>query len=98
MAKVKNLINYNGNPAANQFVITTDKGVFFQSYNSVIAFLDYATKKLKVTPLWDYSNTTRKHFYIFLDEYANIYCHKKEFLNMIKTGQVEVVKDGSLNF
>ena len=38
MIKVFQLINDNNNPAANQFVIEVNKGVIFQSYDSVIAF------------------------------------------------------------
>lgn len=37
MAKVKQLINNNGNPASNQFVITAGDKVFFQSYDSMVA-------------------------------------------------------------
>lgn len=37
MAKVKNIINNNGNPAVNQFVITVGDRVFFQSYDSMVA-------------------------------------------------------------
>ena len=36
-AKVRQLISNNsGNPIANQFEIWTDKGKYFQSYNSTI--------------------------------------------------------------
>ena len=67
-------------PVKNQFIIQTDKGLVFQSYNSVIAakiegkiFLD-ADK-------WDYSVTTGKYRNQFLRE------TKKETEQKIKTGQ-----------
>ena len=40
-AKVRQMTsNSSGNPVANQFVIYTDEGTYFQSYDSVIAFRD----------------------------------------------------------
>lgn len=36
--KVKNVTNANGRAVPNQFIITTDKGQYFQSYESIIAF------------------------------------------------------------
>ena len=38
MIKVSQLINDKNNPAANQIIIEVNKGVIFQSYDSVIAF------------------------------------------------------------
>ena len=61
--KIKQLEN------KNQFVIFGDNGeIEFQSYDSLIARID---KKgiLELSNRWDYSKTTLKHFYIFLDEY-----------------------------
>ena len=47
-AKVRQLISNNsGNPIANQFEIWTDKGKYFQSYNSTIVFIDKKGKILK---------------------------------------------------
>ena len=60
---VRNLINYNGNGAVNQFVINTPKAVYFQSYESVVAKID-RKGSLILSDNWDYSNTTRKHLYI----------------------------------
>jgi hypothetical protein len=37
---VRNLINDNGNAAANQFIIYTPKATYFQSYESVVAKID----------------------------------------------------------
>jgi len=34
--KVENIQNHKGNDIKNQFIITTKKGRYFQSYNSII--------------------------------------------------------------
>ena len=61
---ITQLINDNGNPAANQFVVTTPKAIYFQSYDSVVCKIEGG--KVTLSDYWDYSNTTRKHLYIFL--------------------------------
>lgn len=65
-AKVSQLVN------KNQFIIETDNAVFFQSYDSVCARYEKKTNTLYVGKDWDYSNTTRKHFYIFVCDYLHI--------------------------
>lgn len=62
-AKVRQLIsNTSYNPIANQFEIWTDKGYFFQSYNSIIYFECKKTgKKYLDRNKWDYSTTTGKY-------------------------------------
>ena len=53
----------------NQFIILGDDGkIEFQSYNSVIARID-KNGTLEFSSHWDYSKTTLKHLYIFLDRY-----------------------------
>lgn len=67
--KVNNMTSNNGNSIANQFEIRTDKGVFFQSYNSIIAFIPYANKPTLLDAYyWDYSRTTGKYRNQFLGE------------------------------
>ena len=47
--RVKNMISNSGNEIANQFEIYTPKGRFFQSYNSIIAFIpNDRSKKIKL--------------------------------------------------
>lgn len=53
----------------NQFIIYWDNKIIFQSYNSTIAIIENG--QLVVGRNWDYSNTTSKHFYLFLKEYYN---------------------------
>lgn len=73
-------------PVANQFVITTSEGRYFQSYSSVIVFIPYGhsdKKDLRIVldPLyWDYSTTTGKYRNIFLGE------SRKETEKKIKNG------------
>ena len=80
-AKVRQLISNNsGNPIANQFEIWTDKGKYFQSYNSTIVFIDKKGKVFLDEYYWDYSRTTGKYRNQFLGEY------KKETEKKIKEG------------
>ena len=93
---VHQLINDNGNPAANQFVIRTKKATYFQSYRSVVCKLDGIN--IILSNNWDYSNTTRKHLYIFLRQngYYNL-SNAKEVRNAIKDGWVILEKVPSIN-
>lgn len=57
-----------GQPIANQFEIYTNKGVYFQSYNSIIAFVPHKGKTKLDSYYWDYSRTTSKYRNEFLRE------------------------------
>ena len=52
----------------NQFLIKGEGKTVFQSYNSVIAEID-KNGNLKLGHDWDYSVTTTKHLYLFLNDY-----------------------------
>ena len=53
----------------SQFVILGNNGeIEFQSYNSRIAKID-RNGTLELSKKWDYSKTTLKHLYVFLDRY-----------------------------
>ena len=97
MAKVKQLINDNGNPASNQFVITSADKTFFQSYNSVVAMIKDGV--LYVTDKWDYSNTTRKHFYIFVRKYFK-YClgNRDAIKRGLSDGTIKKVSEELLSY
>ena len=61
--KIKQLEN------KNQFIIFGDNGeIEFQSYDSIIAKIS-KTGVLEFSARWDYSKTTLKHLYIFLEKY-----------------------------
>ena len=73
----------------NQFVIETGNTLYFQSYDSIVAKVESTSKgkKLTVGRDWDYSNTTRKHFYAWLYEYFDGWTGKrKDVLKMLKDG------------
>ena len=60
--------NTSGKPVANQFIIYTTEGEYFQSYDSVIAFKDNEGNVTLDLDDWDYSRTTGKYRNRFLGE------------------------------
>lgn len=57
------------NIANNQFKVYTDEGVYFQSYDSVVAFKPNSSEeKIRVGVDWDYSRTTMKYVGQFLGQ------------------------------
>lgn len=66
--KVSNLQSERGNDIPNQFEISTQDGVYFQSYQSIIAFRDSKGQMFLDENTWDYSVTTGKYRNIFLGE------------------------------
>ena len=69
--KVYNMISPNGNKVPNQFEIYTSKGRYFQSYNSIIAFIDNKGQVFLDDYYWNYSRTTSKYRNIFLNDDTN---------------------------
>ena len=68
--KVQNMTSNRGNKIANQFIIYTDTGSIFQSYNSTIVKIDSGKTYLDESK-WNYSTTTGKYRNIFLNENIN---------------------------
>ena len=66
--RVTQMRSNNGNAVANQFEIRTAKGVYFQSYNSIIVFIDKKGQTYLDLYNWDYSRTTGKYRNQFLGE------------------------------
>jgi len=67
--KVEQMTGSKGQPVKNQFVIHTDEGAYFQSYNSIIAWDPHKdTQKLLDETYWNYSRTTSKYRSLFLGE------------------------------
>jgi hypothetical protein len=85
MIKVQNMTSGNGNIIANQFIITTDTTVYFQSYESIIAKKENGNVTLYKD--WDYSNTTGKYRNLFLGE------TKVETLKKIKSGEYTLINE-----
>lgn len=82
---ITQLIGKNGKGIANQLIIQDDNEVTFQSYDSKIATYNKQDKTLKLYgELWDYSNTTRKHFSQFINDFTCFgYDTKSQFLQSI---------------
>jgi len=76
--KVRNMQSNKGNTIANQFIIEGNDGLYFQSYNSIIAKIPYGRpienvvnpdmKPMLDVRYWNYSRTTSKYRSIFLGE------------------------------
>ena len=82
----------------NQFIIEGEKEVIFQSYNSTIAIYNYTTMRLTLGVDWDYSRTTLKHLYLFMEEYAGfnfrgINNKKRAIQDFINNGWIDYKKD-----
>lgn len=80
---VKNMVSDRSQKeVANQFEIHTPDGVYFQSYQSVIAFVPNCNGQIVLdADKWDYSVTTGKYRNQFLGE------TKKETEKKIKSGE-----------
>jgi len=83
--KIKNMTSNGSRNIANQFIITTDEGEYFQSYSSIIAFRPLSGKIQLDKIFWNYSKTTSKYRNRFLDE------DKAETQKCIKNGIYELV-------
>ena len=84
----------------NQFLIEDNKDVYFQSYDSIIAKIDFESD-LTLYENYDYSATTSRHLNKFLQEYywrgqqyyqeliyTKQYSIKKALTIMIKKGMI----------
>lgn len=79
----------------NQFLIRNGKDTYFQSYESMVAHYNDDTKKLTLGKDWNYSNTTRKHLYLFIDYYTSIYLNNKKN----KSSYIQsLIDDGVINY
>jgi hypothetical protein len=63
---ITQMINDKGNAAVNQFVITTDEGQYFKSYDTLIAFKPRCGATPVLTSSWCASAPTTKHLKLFL--------------------------------
>lgn len=68
----------------NQFVIRVDGRIFFQSYDSQIAFIMNDELYINVEYI-NYSKTTSKHLYLFIRDYTEMCVNNlKDLNNFIK--------------
>lgn len=74
----------------NQFIINDEESqkIYFQSYESIIAIWDKTSQTLTLGHDWDYSKTTSKHLYLFIDEY----CFLEDFNINSKTKRQDIQK------
>lgn len=80
--------------ANNQVVIEEEESNTFYSYNSCIASYNVMTSVLTLNEnLWDYSNTTRKYFKEFINNFTELsFESKKQFLKEIDVnGNIEII-------
>lgn len=78
--KVQNMVSSRGVKAVKQFILSGDKEITFQSYNSIIA-TKRCGKVFLDSHYWDYSKTAGRYRNIFLGE------NKKETEKKIKSGE-----------
>lgn len=70
----------------NQFIINNKSKIYFQSYETMICYYDTNNNRLYLNlKFWDWSNTTRKHFELFINENTPFtYENKKQWEKTIK--------------
>lgn len=68
MLNIEQMTNKKGQVVVNQHLILTDAGDYFQSYNSIIAFIPMKGQIQLDIHLWDCSTTTGKYRNLFLGE------------------------------
>ena len=93
MIKVENMTSErSGRSVANQFIITTDNEITFQSYESIVAIYNRQTKVVKIyNDIANCSRTTAKYFRQFLAVYIPFLFSEGEELKQI----VKAVKNSS---
>lgn len=82
--KVTNFISESGNSVPNQYIITTNNGIYFQSYETIIAYIPKKGNIQLNKDFWNYSKTTSKYRNKFLSE------TKKETEQKINSGNYEL--------
>lgn len=70
----------------NQFIIEDEDKIIFQSYASTIAIYNKPMHLLTLGKNWDYSTTTRKYLYMFINDYTYVKdeeenCYIDNYLN-----------------
>lgn len=79
---VQQMCSSKGNRVPNQFIIWTDNGRYFQSYQTIIAFKPHNNAyTILDTDAWDYSVTTSRYRNKFLE------LNKKETQERIDSGE-----------
>lgn len=80
----------------NQFIIWNNNKVMLQSYNSLIAEIDYNSTIYELTLGidWDYSKTTMKHLKMFLNEFEWYGQNRIDWNKPFKKQIEKLIKEG----
>lgn len=65
--KVTNITNGRGRKVPNQFIIENENVYTFQSYDSVIATVDFDNSTITLGSGWNYSTTTSRYRNAFFE-------------------------------
>lgn len=65
--KVTNITNSRGRKVPSQFIITNGNVYTFQSYNSVVAVVDFDNSIITLGSDWNYSTTTSRYRNAFFE-------------------------------
>ena len=92
--KIENIKNEKGIPVKNQFVISNEDTIIFQSYESKIAKYNKNYKTLKLYgDLWRFSKTTQKHFKSFVNGYTCFgYDNQNDFKKLVEVEMKDRIK------
>lgn len=60
----------NGKAISNQYVIVDNNRYVFQSYDSIIAEIDFGQRVITLSDKWDFSRTTGKYRNKFFADYV----------------------------
>lgn len=97
--KVTNMTNSRGRKVANQFIIENENVYTFQSYDSIIATVDFDNSIITFGNDWDYSTATSRYRNKFfetlgLDEMSDTESVKEAIKNGEVTGYKVVYEEG----
>ena len=76
----------SGGLVDNQFMLYTSEGVYFQSYNTLIAFESNNGEIFLDEGRWDFSRTTSRYRNIFLG------LNTQETKSQIESGEIKLIK------
>ena len=87
--KVTNITNSRGRKVPNQFIITDGNVYTFQSYDSVVAVVDFDNSTITIGGNWNYSTTTSR--------YRNKFFETLGLYEMSDTASIrEAIKNGEI--
>ena len=85
--RVENMCSSSGKSVPNQYEITTNDGLFFQSYISLICFIDNVGIIFLDENKWNYSVTTSKYRNKFLGTFGDFGTFSFFYSHQITSGE-----------